>query len=339
MPNVPGSAARDARVDHLDGWRGLSIAGVLQGHFFLWPGFDGGSLGVSMFFALSGLLMSGILFELRQPLPLFYRRRFARILPAFTVFVLAVFAVAALRGAPFTAAEFGSTLLFLRTYFPASGIWGTGMPIGHLWSLNVEEHCYLLMSLLVLVPALRHREGPVLTGCGLACIATGFLYVRLGAAAPRWGLLGTEVAGATLLLSAGYRLIRERLGLRVGAVLPVAAFTAAVAVSQAGPWWSRMALLPPLLAFTVNHLAEIAPRLRRALAAAPLRRLGLWSFSLYLWQQPFYQYQRVFPGGAAGALGAAIVVALLSFYMVEQPARRWLNRRAPHAAADRPPDG
>ena len=140
--------AGNERLDYLDGWRGLSILCVLQGHFLSIPGLDLGGFGVLMFFCLSGRLMSHLLFEKRQSLGLFYRRRLSRIFPAFGLFVIAMFAMAARDGRVFSLAEFSSTLLFTRTYFPAPGIWATGMPIGHLWSLNIEEHAYLLMSLL-----------------------------------------------------------------------------------------------------------------------------------------------------------------------------------------------
>ncbi|MCD0423664.1 acyltransferase [Rubrivivax sp. JA1024] len=320
---APGGADH---VDYLDGWRGLSILGVLQGHFLWLPGLDGGSFGVSMFFVLSGLLMANILFVKRQPLPVFYRRRASRILPAFVLFVAVVFAASWTWGQRFTAAEFWSTLFFLRTYYPASGIWGTGMPIGHLWSLNVEEHCYLLMSLLALVPLLRGREGLWLLAIGFGCIATGFVYVRIGAAAPRWGALGTEVAGAALFVSAGYRLSCDGLRRHVPPWLPVVTLLTAFVLAQRGPWWSQ-ALLPLLLAFSVNHLGESGAWFQRLLSARLLRRLGLWSFSLYLWQQPFFQLKSTLPGGALAGLGAACCVALLSFYLVEKPARDWLNRR------------
>jgi peptidoglycan/LPS O-acetylase OafA/YrhL len=63
------------------------------------------------------------------------------------------------------------------------------------------------------------------------------------------------------------------------------------------------------------------------LAAAPLRMLGLWSFSIYVWQQPFYLLSKYH--GMPHVLGLALAVAcgVASFYLVEQPSRTWLNRR------------
>jgi peptidoglycan/LPS O-acetylase OafA/YrhL len=93
----------------LDGWRGLAIAAVIEGHFVgLLPGRTG-RLGVDAFFALSGYLMAGLLFIGRQPLKTFYKRRISRILPVFLVFTLTVYGLALLLGWSFTNAEFWAT--------------------------------------------------------------------------------------------------------------------------------------------------------------------------------------------------------------------------------------
>ena len=51
--------------------------------------------------------------------------------------------------------------------------------------------------------------------------------------------------------------------------------------------------------------------------------LGVWSYSLYLWQQPFAKMDQA----PALRLAGAAIVGLISFYVVEDPARRWLNAR------------
>ena len=53
------------RIDYLDGWRGLAILLVLQGHFLIIQGWHSGRMGVDVFFCLSGLLMSRLLFQRR----------------------------------------------------------------------------------------------------------------------------------------------------------------------------------------------------------------------------------------------------------------------------------
>ena len=311
----------DERIDYLDGWRGLSIFFVLQGHFLSIPWIDLGGFGVVMFFCLSGRLMAHLLFERRQPLGQFYRRRISRVFPAFAVFVVAMFLLAAFRGRSFSGMEFASTILFLRTYFPAPGIWGTGMPIGHLWSLNVEEHAYLLMSLLVLLRVFR--EGWVMLGAAALCVVIGFAYIKFGG--PFWGQLGTEVAASFIFASAGYRLVCSRVRRLLPSWVPVACLVLAAAISQASPvWWLSQAVNPFLMAVAVNHLSEAPGWLRAGLSVAMLRQVGLWSFSLYLWQQPFYAARHA---GTAWplALAGATCAGLASFYLIERPFRTWLN--------------
>lgn len=284
-------------------------------------------MGVDVFFCLSGFLMSGVLFIQYQPLTKFYRRRISRILPAFLLFVIAIYIFAAIQGNSFTTAEVISTLLFLRTYLPAEpGIWGTVIPIGHIWSLNIEEHSYIFMSLLVLLHLFRGREGVVLLLAGVGCIGIGILYVKLGDRAPSWGALGSEVAASHLLISAGYRLIREKYGIKVPPYTPLLTLvTAALCYSKLMPWWSAILISPFLLAFTINHLSETYKSFRTILSTPLLRMLGIWSFSIYLWQQPFYAYRASIPGGAVVALAGAMAVALFCFYVCEQPCRSWLN--------------
>lgn len=321
-------ASADAHLGYLDGWRGLAIALVLEAHFVGWLPIESGRFGVDIFFCLSGWLMSGLLFVQRQPLARFYKRRISRILPAYLAFVAIVYAVALLLGRAFTAGGVVSTLLFLRTYLPTEpGILAAAVPIGHLWSLNVEEHCYIGMSLLILLGVLRGREGVALMLAGAICIGIGIVYAHLGDREPHWGMLGTEVAASHLLISAGYRLVRERHAIVVPAFAPLLALALATATYAIGvPWWAQHVFSPLLLAFAVNHLSQAAPAVRAWLSVRPLRQLGLWSYSIYLWQQPFYKVRASLPGGEAAALALALAAALTSFYVLERPCRTWLNR-------------
>lgn len=317
------------RVDYLDGWRGLAILLVLQNHFFTIHGIDTGFFGVEVFFCLSGFLMSHILFVKRTPLATFYKRRISRILPAFLFFVLVIYAISYIKNIHFTWLEFVSTLAFLRTYIPATpDIWHASVPIGHLWSLNVEEHCYIFMSLLTLLAVVRGRESAVLVGAGILAIIIYFVYAKYP------GLIGdfadpqirTETAAANLLLSAGYFLVRERFVKYVRPWMPVVSFfMAATSYADFAPWWYSNLCTPFLLAFTINHLSEVWAPIRQALANPVLRLFGLWSYSIYLWQQPFIHVKGII--GTVPAVAAAIFLGVASFYLLENPVRSWLNRK------------
>lgn len=324
----PADAPRLAdRVDYLDGWRGLAILLVLQSHFLPWPAIDSGQLGVDIFFCLSGLLMSNLLFVKRVPLLQFYKRRISRILPAFVMFVAIVYGAAAWHGVGRGWDEIVSTLLFLRTYLPDHpDIWNTGLPIGHLWSLNVEEHSYVLLSLLTLVAALRGRVAWVLAG--VSGLVMGLYYVY--ETSPRFAgtsfEIRTEIAASFLLVSAGYFLVRHRVAPLVKPWMPLAALlVAATGYLPHAHWWASAIVAPLGLAFCVNHLELTPAGVRRLLTWRPMRQMGIWSYSIYLWQQPFFTYKATLPTGAA-VIGA-LLAGLASFYLLENPCRDWINRR------------
>jgi peptidoglycan/LPS O-acetylase OafA/YrhL len=307
------------RADFLDGWRGLAISLVLVAHFgdlgrIL--GMDLGRLGVDLFFVLSGLLMSQILFENRTPLLVFYRRRISRILPAFFVYVVVIYSISTALGRSFSPTELISSLLFLRTYVQP-GIWESSVEIHHLWSLNVEEHSYILLAAVAAIPILRRRAPIVLIALALLTYVAIRLYMARGVTGSE---LRTECAATWLLLSAGYRQIAPRV--QVPPWLPIAALVFGVACyHESAHWAARLLASPFLLAFAVNHIGDAYSWAVGCLRFSPLRYLGLWSYSLYLWQQPFYLNVGLKPL----AFGLAMLCGLASYYALENPARKWLN--------------
>src|SRR5919108_209574 len=166
------------RIDFLDGWRGLAIGMVLVAHFSPVPQMDFGRFGVDLFFVLSGLLMARILFEKRTPIPEFYRRRISRILPGFVAFLTIVLGAEALRGVKVTASEVLSLATFTRTYI-GEFMWSDPLPVAQIWSLNVEEHCYLVLSLVAAIAMLFKRAALVLLALALATFPAIVIYHHL----------------------------------------------------------------------------------------------------------------------------------------------------------------
>src|SRR3954451_9826888 len=90
FPKAGGGMASSGRFDYLDGIRAVAIAAVLALHWLSWysPLFHGGSVGVDVFFVLSGFIITTLLW--RSPLPgsvgeawsAFIRRRVIRLYPA-----------------------------------------------------------------------------------------------------------------------------------------------------------------------------------------------------------------------------------------------------------------
>jgi len=332
------------RVQIWDGWRGMAITLLLLGHFldFKWIWED--RLGVDAFFVLSGMLMSTILFEKRMNLKDFYIRRFSRIFPAFSLYVIVSFALAFIGWKYFGRAEFifdknefFSTITFFRTYYPLEPhIWVTKVPVGHLWSLNVEEHAYVIMSIMTLFILRNTKVAYVLIGLGFVSIGLCFFYYSLGDAAPTFFRIRTESAVGFVFLSAGYNLFKNQFQITVPPMLPVFTLILAFLCYAENPsvegqalYFPQLsfALAPILLAFTLNHITEVHVILQRFFEFKPLRYMGIWSFSIYLWQQPIYMYQWAFPGGGFTAVIVAIIAGILSFYFFENPIRNWINNR------------
>jgi peptidoglycan/LPS O-acetylase OafA/YrhL len=330
MMTSPGSRMAPAQhLNYLDGWRGLAIVFLLVGHFFPVPGINMGAIGVNLFFVLSGILMARLLFIREVPLASFYKRRIARIFPASLCFIAIIVAVRLAWGKPVDFTEVLAAATFVNNYFV--GVLGKyAMPFGHFWSLCVEEHSYVVLSLIAL--AARRQwlpaRGMVLAATAIiAACAAG--YGLANSDADYFALsMHSEVAAFGIFASAALLLCLEG---RTLPRLPLLAYVALGGFGVAMHWWAVPGPLRTLagvgaFALLINLLSAAPATLHAALSVRPLRQLGLWSFSIYVWQQPFYllsKYHGLPPvAGLAMALGAGVG----SYYLLEHPAREWINR-------------
>ncbi|WP_027061526.1 acyltransferase family protein [Mesorhizobium loti] len=316
------------RLAYLDGWRGLSIALVLIGHFFPVPGINLGVLGVEFFFVLSGRLMAEILFIERYPLKKFFKRRFSRIYPALLVFV--VIAMVALSGT-FIAFKWKAALTALTFTYNYAGILVTRAgALDHIWSLCVEEHAYVILALISVFVASRGRVVPLLVALALLAMVNGavsYWFLHMDYETSYWR---TDVHIASILLSAAICLLKadDQLPalLKGPFVAPAAAAAAVLLFMDAVPTPIHYLLAVPLLALAVNTLDFSSGYLSGVLSALPMTMLGLWSYSLYLWQQPFYKFVYEQGSNPWPMLAGVFACALCSYYLIERPAREWLNR-------------
>lgn len=326
----------------LDGWRALAILCVIPAHgqAFLPPTAQhivdvAGYRAVEMFFALSGLLICGLLLREEERtggirLSDFYLRRLFRIQPAALTYLLFL-AIAGLLGlVPTLWQGILGSILMVRNLWPHNeglGAWFTG----HYWSLSVEEHFYLLLpAFLVLV----RRRRLALLGALFVLQILWAIQVRRHPALQtfrgnvdlrtdlRCGPILMGCIAALLLQQARWKQLAQRF------FLPSLAIAYAVAVC----WrlevhhstYDNVALCtvyPTLLVSTMLHPASLVSR---ALEWAPLRFVGRISFSLYLWQQFFFIWnQPAAPGSfrshwfLCGCL--TFVCATASYYLVELP--------------------
>lgn len=148
---------KEVRLLSLDGVRGLSILIVVLGHIFLPERGGLAALGVYLFFALSGYLITGILLKEiaatgNVNIGGFLIRRAWRLTPALVVFILIVVGFYVSAGLTISWLEISSALTYTTNYLGSYlALKGDefSMPLGVLWSLAVEEHFYLLFPILL----------------------------------------------------------------------------------------------------------------------------------------------------------------------------------------------
>jgi peptidoglycan/LPS O-acetylase OafA/YrhL len=157
-PGVKSGAAPDVKYPQLDGVRAVAMCLVFYTHFApaRWRfEFPFGSAGVTLFFVLSGFLITGILIDARESiasghqglgytLRQFYARRSLRIFPIYYL----VLGLALLLGYQFNG-YLRYHILYISSIYRVLFFEGEGFPGGHLWSLAVEEQFYVVWPLIV----------------------------------------------------------------------------------------------------------------------------------------------------------------------------------------------
>jgi peptidoglycan/LPS O-acetylase OafA/YrhL len=150
-------APNEKRIKSLDGLRGIAILLVLTYHLFnvgfLNPFFSFGWMGVELFFVLSGFLITGILLDTRFQknfIRSFLIRRALRTLPLYYA-VLAIFAIIAPHFSPTKWFPEYQVYFWTHTSNILFSTIGSFRPLGHFWSLAIEEQFYLLWPFVILL--------------------------------------------------------------------------------------------------------------------------------------------------------------------------------------------
>jgi peptidoglycan/LPS O-acetylase OafA/YrhL len=336
----------------LDGVRGLAIALVVGFHAFGWPG--AGTLGVDLFFVLSGFLITVILIEEHVrtgtiSIRGFYRRRARRLLPALFAMLtpyllLAGFAALAGHGSALILA-LGGALTYTSNIIVAAD--PSAVPAGliHLWSLAEEEQFYLIWPLL-LVSLLRlgRRDVGRCLGVLLALVLVfRLVLVARGASLERL-YYGPDTHGDPLIIGCvfGYwfktgRLHRLMAAPRTRSLVGGAALalivTAAILLDAVPQRLFYLAQLPTLFAVCAGvfivSAASGGSAIALALSTRPLAFLGRISYSLYLWHLPLlvmFGVHRHFGLRGFAVIALSLIAATLSRYLVEIPFLRRCER-------------
>jgi peptidoglycan/LPS O-acetylase OafA/YrhL len=335
------------RIPTLDGLRAVAILLVVVQHAdhdnrFI-RGFGWGRMGVLIFFALSGyLITSRLLDEYRKKgrisLRNFYLRRAFRILPpALTYLAVLAFLVAVGVAVCRTSTMWGALLFCVNYIDPADHL---GWRAGHFWSLSVEEHFYLLwpLALITFGVTMGWRTALALTTTVITWRALDHHFNILAGIfhAPWlvWNEHGTDAVADTLLWGCALAFFSFKLSPWVSASIAVTGLALlTLCVTELMPMNANIVLTAEdLLPAVILGAVVSCPQnwIGRLLELAPMRFIGHLSYSLYIWQQMFLGGPgRTLP--VALGIAAAFACAYLSYRFIEQPCigfgKKFINGR------------
>jgi peptidoglycan/LPS O-acetylase OafA/YrhL len=345
----------------LDGLRGLGMVAMLFFHSeFSWA--QGGFLGLSLFFTLSGFLITSLLLaEYREyqriSLKAFWWRRFRRLAPAallalaFVVLYGAFAATAAQReglaGDVAAAVGYAANWRMLAVGHSYAALFTTPSPVQHFWSLAVEEQFYFIFPIITAAVFVATKGSRKAFAGVLGGLLAGSLVMELVSSGHDRIYYGTDtragefIAGALLALwisSWRPRAVR-RLETRI-------AFVGAGVALLLIPMWSRVALSSEwlyrggfvgmgLLSCAVIAAAIVPGPVRTVCSFLPFRAVGLVSYGLYLYHWPVFLWLNGPRTGLGGwslffvRMSVTTALALASYFFVEQPIRTGQRLKRP----------
>lgn len=308
-------------IPALDGLRALAVIAVVIYHMNA-TALQSGLLGVTIFFVLSGYLITGLLIRewsttKKINLPQFWLRRVRRLFPAIvfvllgTIVLTGVFApdmLTKLRNDIVAALLFFTNWWYIFqdvSYFEAMG---APSPVTHFWSLAIEEQFYLIWPpLLLLLFSKRVKKRHIQLGLLVAAIASAAAMAILYSpqADPSRVYYGTDTRAFSLLIGAflafefpparvnghgrqGFTARDRKIALGVGSAALAGILVMMVAVNGYSPflYYGGIALLSLLAGALIITLADGRSPLARFFALRPLVWIGKLSYSIYLWHYP-----------------------------------------------------
>jgi len=359
-------------VAGLDGLRALAVLAVIAYHVnFGWA--QGGLLGVGIFFTLSGYLITDLLLAQqaatgRMQLVHFWQRRARRLLPALFVMLVVVITwvallqrsqLPALRGSVAAAVGYVSNWWLIAQNSSYFARFAPPTPLGHLWSLAVEEQFYLLWPWLILAGCyltrrLSHQPQRRWLAGGTLVLAAASAAEMIALYHPGYDPTrvydGTDTRAFALLIGAALAFARPSREMpaepskRDRRLLDGAGATGLVVIAlliwrtnQYSPFLYRGGLIVLSVATAAVVLAVVSPasRLGKLLGWRPLQWLGVRSYGIYLWHYPIIVLTSPASGTetllrASLQIGASIAVAAASWRLIEEPIRhgaigRWVT--------------
>lgn len=343
----------NAYIPGLDGIRAMAICLVLFSHSVIYDQFSflrtvgthAGSTGVTVFFVLSGFLITTLLLREEDrygcfSLRLFYMRRGLRLFPALWLFLLVVWVIwvnGYLPDHPWH--SFVSSLLYVRNLV------GRGHETAHLWSLSIEEQFYFLWPMVLLMTPKMNRTRLFIVLILIASVTAwrsyaiennsagiGALYMRTDFRldAPLFG------CALAILLQVAPKSVSWLNSTPVGSGVLALLGTAGIVSFLCFDLWNLLYKGLGSTVICIFGLLLIVSQLgvqsacSRVFSLRPFVLVGQISYGLYLWQQLFlgplstgFTAFRTFPFG----LVTTFFVAAGSYWLLELPLIRLKDRR------------
>lgn len=329
----------------IDGLRTVAVLAVVIFHLGT-SVLTGGFVGVDIFFVISGYLITGALLvtegSYARRLSEFYKRRIKRIFPALFVVYLAVMLAAFVtlfadetRGLALTTI---ASIFFVSNivFYSSAGYFDGGLdsnPLLHTWSLSVEEQFYIFFPLVLFFSRRLSPVNRIRLVAGIAIISfilsSWRVSTDMSAAFYLVQYRTWELALGSLLAMGAFPQVRSALVANIETMVGIAMIVAAVYLyDRTTPFPGPAALLPCIGSALIIHggIGNITA-VGRMLATGPMRFIGLISYSLYLWHWPLIVFYKSFDhrltlSDRGWLFMASILMATLSYFLVEQPFRR-----------------
>jgi peptidoglycan/LPS O-acetylase OafA/YrhL len=288
----------------MDGLRAISIIIVLLGHSLIgtwWVNYFPGQIGVDIFFVISGFLITTLLLKEKVKknsvsLTKFYLRRILRIFPVAYLYLICLVILNLIFNLHTTLRMFLSAGLYVDN-FPIK--YGSNWQTGHFWSLSVEEQFYLLFPIILI-----KWPNKFLLLILILLVSLPFIVIigRLPIRAYENHFFYVFVLSFTYLLGYGTSSIL------IGSAVSILMFKKIITIKRESPYflsfivfiiaillhikdllnWNLLIYVFPLLiSYTILLNLRSGDFFSKILNQPIIAKIGVLSYSLYIWQQLF----------------------------------------------------
>lgn len=324
------------RIKGLDGLRGIAVIFVIISHSVLWPyigvesakikSLMNGHVGVSIFFVLSGFLITTLLIQEKEStgridIIAFMKRRAIRIFPLYYLSIFFLMYMDYIGKANIPSCSYPFAFTYTVNFISKGCDHST---ISHFWSLSVEEHFYLFWPFVFMLG--KRFSAIIAIVMIIACVNMGTVfYQHVDSWYPnRWTFpamlpilcgcvtaIASRMSGLSSFFSDGSKSSIALICIIAGLCSP--AFT-----TYDLPWIVSMCSILIYIKYNQGSI------LVKILEFKPLAIVGVISYGLYVWQGVFtgngpYRTGAAFPPPLYTGLWLTFIVAPLSYVLFERP--------------------